>query len=224
MKKISDSAAEVIKHTWEAYWNSHQRKYLTQNFKYGMVLYKADFSATMDLNPQDRMNCAIPAHALQHVMIFSLSSKIVELVNKEGLPYKKRVIKNIGFNFFASGNYTLKTNYYFHSKCLSWAFRYLREEFGYDATRELYGFTDGCGEQFKSKNNALDIARFCDNENVDRFVHTFAITANFKCNIDAFGSDTKTYISRGEKAETIRCESAEKVYVQCRDHMPQPQS
>lgn len=64
MKKISNSAAEVIKHTWEAYWNSHQRKYLTQNFTYGMVLYKADFSATMDLNSQDRMNCAIPAHAL----------------------------------------------------------------------------------------------------------------------------------------------------------------
>ena len=47
------------------------RRFDYNTFTYGMVRYKADFSATLDIHPQDQLNCAIAAHAIQNVMIFS---------------------------------------------------------------------------------------------------------------------------------------------------------
>ena len=222
MQKIETTAPAVILHHWEANWGSHQRRYWKHNFKKGDVLYNADFSATMDLNPQDRLNCAIPAHAIQHVFIFALNPRWVTLTNKDGLPYTKRIITNIGFNIWASGNYTLKTNSYLHDKCLRFCFRYLRKKYGRELTQRLYGNTDGCGEQFKSCKNANYISRFCDEMDCDEYVHNFAVTSTFKVNIDAWGGDTKEYISTGERRENFRCHTCEKVYLQCKNHMPQP--
>ena len=222
MQKIETTAPAVILHHWEANWGSHQRRYWKHNFKKGDVLYNADFSATMDLNPQDRLNCAIPAHAIQHVFIFALNPRWVTFTNKDGLPYTKRIITNIGFNIWASGNYTLKTNSYLHGKCLRFCFGYLRKKYGRELTQRLYGNTDGCGEQFKSCKNANDISRFCDEMDCDEYVHNFAVTSTFKVNIDAWGGDTKEYISTGEKRENFRCHTCEKVYLQCKNHMPQP--
>ena len=66
------------------------------------------------------------------------------------------------------------------------------------------------------------VGRFCDEEGLEEYLHYFAPTASFKTNIDAFGSDTKTYIAKGERRETFRCLNAEDVFKQCRDSMPQP--
>lgn len=72
-----------------------------------MVRNKVDFSATSDINPQDKLNSAICAHAIQNVMIFSLNPEVRVVTNKEGPTYGKRFIKNIGFNFWGQGTVLL---------------------------------------------------------------------------------------------------------------------
>jgi hypothetical protein len=187
-----------------------------------MVRYKADFSATLDINPQDKLNCAISAHAIQNVMIFSLAPEFRNVTSKCGFTYQKRFIRNIGFNFWACGNYSLSNNYYFHFKCLAWAVEYLQERFGKEAVKYMVGYTDGCPDQCKSRLNAIMVGSFCDSFRLEEYIHHFAPTASFKTNVDAFGSDTKTYIADGERKEKFRCPTAEDVYKQCRDHMPPP--
>ena len=111
MKKIADTAGSAMKHIWQSRWGSHMRRFDYNTFTEGMVRYKADFSATMDIHPQDQLNCAIAAHAIQNVMIFSLCPYQKDIINKSGLPCIKRFLKNVGFNFWASANYSL-SNYY----------------------------------------------------------------------------------------------------------------
>lgn len=221
MKKISVTAGSVMKHIWQSRWGSHMRRFDYNTFTEGMVRYKADFSATLDIHPQDQLNCAIAAHAIQNVMIFSLCPFEKDIVNKSGLPCVKRFLKNIGFNFWASANYSLSNNYYFHYKCLVWAIRYLKTRFGDDAVKYLVGYTDGCPDQYKSRRNAVMVGTLCDEEGLEEYLHHFAPTASFKTNVDAFGSDTKTYIATGERRETFRCTNAEEVFMQCRN-MPPP--
>lgn len=222
MQKIADTAGNVIKHIWQSRWGSFMRRYDYNTFTAGMVRYKADFSATMDINPQDKLNCAISAHAIQNVMIFSLNPSFRTLINETNMSSQKRFITNIGFNFWASGNYSLSNNYYFHNKCLIWSIRYLKSRFGEEAVKRMVGYTDGCPDQYKSRRNAVMVGRLCDEEGLEEYLHYFAPTASFKTNIDAFGSDTKTYIAKGERRETFRCLNAEDVFKQCRDSMPQP--
>jgi hypothetical protein len=221
MEKISKTAVAVMKHLWESWWGSHQRRFDYNTFTKGMVRYKADFSATLDINPQDKLNSAICAHAIQNVMIFSLKPEMKMVTNKEGLTHSKRFIRNIGFNFWGAGNYTLSNNYYFHFKCLEWAVKHLRSRFGNEEVKYLVGYTDGCPDQYKSRLNALVVGEFCDKNDLEEYIHVFAPTARFKTNVDAFGSDTKTYIAVGERRETFRCPTAEDVYRQCKE-MPQP--
>jgi hypothetical protein len=146
MEKISKTAVAVMKHLWESWWGSHQRRLDYNTFTRGMVRYKADFSATLDINPQDKLNSAICAHAIQNVM----KPEMRVVTNKEGLTYSKRFIRNIGFNFWGAGNYTLSNNYYFHFKCLEWAVKHLRNRFGNEEVEYLVGYTDGCPDQYKS--------------------------------------------------------------------------
>ena len=222
MLKIASTALPVMKHLWQSWWGSHQRRYDFNTFIPGMVRYKSDFSATLDINPQDKLNCAISAHAIQNVMIFSLLPEYRSVTNRSGLTYTKRFIRNIGFNFWACGNYSLSNNYYFHFKCLAWAVVYLKGRFGDEAVKYMVGYTDGCPDQYKSRLNAIMVGGFCDSFGLEEYLHHFAPTASFKTKIDAFGSDTKTYIADGERKEKFRCPTAEDVYKQCRDHMPQP--
>ena len=65
------------------------------------------------------------------------------------------------------------------------------------------------------------VGTLCDEEGLEEYLHHFAPTASFKTNVDAFGSDTKTYIATGERRETFRCTNAEEVFMQCRN-MPPP--
>jgi hypothetical protein len=65
------------------------------------------------------------------------------------------------------------------------------------------------------------VGEFCDKNDLEEYIHIFAPTASFMTNVDAFGSDTKTYIAVGERRETFRCPTAEDVYRQCK-MMPQP--
>ena len=221
MENIPKTAVPVMKHLWESWWGSHQRRFDYNTFTPGMVRYKADFSATLDINPQDKLNSAISAHAIQNVMIFSLMPEIRTVQNKQGLTFGERFIKNIGFNFWASSNYTLSNNYYFHYKCPQWAIEYLQRRFGKEEIKSLVGYTDGCPDQYKSRRNALIVGEFCDKNDLEEYIHVFAPTASFKTNVDAFGSDTKTYITVGERRETFRCPAAEDVYRQCKE-MLQP--
>jgi hypothetical protein len=84
MEKISKTAVAVMKHLWESWWGSHQKRFYFNTFTKGMVRYKANFSATLDINPQDKLNSAICAHAIQNVMIFSLKPEMKIVTNKEG--------------------------------------------------------------------------------------------------------------------------------------------
>jgi hypothetical protein len=156
------------------------------------------------------------------VAIFSLMPEEKEITNKNGQSVKKRLISSIGFNYWASGNYTLSNNYYFHYKCLRWTIEYLTNRFGTEATKYLVGYTDGCPDQYKSRRNAIMVARLCDELGLEEYLHHFAPTASFKTNVDAFGGDTKSYITKGERRELFRCQTAEDMYLQCRDGMPQP--
>ena len=222
MTKIERDGGAVIKHIWQSHWGSHQRRYDYNTFTSGMVRYKCDFSATLDINPQDKLNSAISAHAIQNVAIYSLMPNTREYKNSAGILIRKRFIHNIGFNYWASGNYTLSNNYYFHYVCLKWTIKYLIAKFGADAVRRLVGYTDGCPDQYKSRRNAIMVARVCDELGLDEYLHYFAPTASFKTNVDAFGGDTKTFIAKGERRENFRCKTAEDVYLECKNNMPQP--
>ena len=72
LKKIADTAGSVMKHLWQSRWGSHMRRCDNNTFTHDMVRYKVDFSSTLDIHPQDQLNCAIAAHAIKNVMIFSL--------------------------------------------------------------------------------------------------------------------------------------------------------
>ena len=204
MQKIAETAHAVMKHLWQSWWGSHQRRYDYNTFTYGMVRYKADFSATLDINPQDKLNCAISAHAIQNVMILSLAPQFRDVTNKCNYTYSKRFIHNIGFNFWACGNYSLSNNYYFHYKCLAWAVKYLQRKFRVEAVKYMVGYTDGCPDQYKSRLNAIMVGGFCDKFGLEKYIHHSAPTASFKTNLDAFGSDSKTYIADGERKEKFR--------------------
>ena len=201
MLKIASTVLPVIKHLWQSWWGSHQRRYDFNTFTPEMVRYKSDFSATLDINPQDKLNCAISAHAIQTVMIFSLLPLYRSVTNRSGLTYTKRFIRNIGINFWACGNYSLSNNYYFHFKCLAWAVIYLNRRFRDEAVQYMVGYIDGCPDQYKSGLNAIMVGGFCDSFGLEEYIHHFAPTASFKTNTDAFGSDTKTYIADGERKE-----------------------
>lgn len=84
MQKIADTAGNVIKHLWQSRWGLHMRRYDYNTFTPGMVRYKADFSATLDIHPQDQLNRAISAHVIQNVMIFSLNPVYRQVTNKLG--------------------------------------------------------------------------------------------------------------------------------------------
>ena len=81
----------------------------------------------------------------------------------------KRFLKNIGFNFWASVNYSLSNNYYFHYKCLVWAIRFLKARFGEDTVKYLVGYTDGCPDQYKSRRNAVMVGTLCDEEGLEEY-------------------------------------------------------
>jgi hypothetical protein len=133
----------------------------------------------------------------------------------------KRFITNIGFNFWASGNYTLSNNFYFHFKCLDWTIGYLIKTYGRDSVRYLVGYTDGCPDQYKSRLWALMIGLICDLHDLEEYLHYYAHTACFKTNIDSFGSDTKTFVKWQELRELCRLLNAEDVYNECKK-MPAP--
>ena len=65
------------------------------------------------------------------------------------------------------------------------------------------------------------VGTLCDEEGLEEYLHHFAPAASFTINVDAFGSDTKTYIATGERRETFRCTNAEEVFMQCHN-MPPP--
>jgi hypothetical protein len=120
------------------------------------------------------------------------------------------------------GKERMSNNYYFHYKCLRWTIEYLIGRFGREAIKYLVGYTDGCPDQYKSRRNAVMVARLCDELGLEEYLHHFAPTASFKTNVDAFGGDTKFYVTKQERRELFRCQTAEDVYLQCRDGMPQP--
>jgi hypothetical protein len=118
LQKVADAAGSIIKHLWQSRWGLHMRRYDFNTFTHGMVRHKADFSVTLDINLQDKLKCAISAHAFQNVMMFSLNPVKRIIVNKAELPCEKRFLTNIGFNFWASGKSSVSNDDYFHNKCL----------------------------------------------------------------------------------------------------------
>ena len=82
MQKISYTAIIVMKHLWQSWWGPHQRRYDSNIFTLGMVRYKADFSATFDIDPQDKLNHSIIAFAIQNVIIFSLVPEFENVTKK----------------------------------------------------------------------------------------------------------------------------------------------
>ena len=69
-----------------------------------MVRYKSDFSATLDINPQDKLNSAISAHAIQKVAIFSLLPEVKEIINKNGQSVKKISSTHVSCDVLLIGN------------------------------------------------------------------------------------------------------------------------
>lgn len=93
MKKISVTAGSVLRHLRQSRWEPHMRRFKQNTFTEGIVGCKADFSATLDIHPQDELSCAIPAHAIQNVMIFSLNPFQKNVINKSEISCIKRFLK-----------------------------------------------------------------------------------------------------------------------------------
>ena len=65
-----------------------------------------------------------------------------------------------------------------------------------------YSLSDGCAEQYKSRHTAYEFVYLCRDLDIDKCVHTFAPTSQFKCVCDSGSNDSKVYVRKNEIAGT----------------------
>ena len=154
-----------------------------------------DFSAVLDHDVQDRLNTAVPCRSNQCVFLATHSPRTVTLEND----VEKRVQENdIRHMWFSNGG-TLDGNYYTHSVCTRHIVKKYKSESSGDL-KKVHFFTDGCGEQYKSRRTAYFVAEIA--KEMDMIVtHNYAPTASFKTMVDGQGNVTKALYRKLERSE-----------------------
>lgn len=149
LQKKKDMTVEFTKHQWDKKWDLHNRRLLLETFPADTLVIQTDFSATTDLNPQDRVNSAIAGHAIQAVFMVFHSPHNVELENG----HQKRIVNNDVFHFWGEETKgRLSNDNYYSTRCLRWLLRHCREKLHLQFNRIMV-FSDGCGGQYKSRKN-----------------------------------------------------------------------
>ena len=154
-----------------------------------------DFSAVLDHDVQDRLNTAVPCRSNQCVFLATHSPRTVTLDNE----VEKRVQENDIWHMWFSSGGMLEGNYYTHSVCTRHIVKKYKSESSGNL-KKLNLFTDGCGEQYKSRRTAYFVAEIA--REMDMIVtHNYAPTASFKIMVDGQGNVTKALYRRLEKSE-----------------------
>ena len=111
----------------------------------------------------------------------------------------KRIQKNDVWHIWFGNGGTLDGNFYTHSiSARHIVKKYMMESS--EKLKKLNFFTDGCGEQYKSRRTAHFIAEFA--KEMDIIVtHNYAPTASFKTMVDGQGNVTKALYRRLERSE-----------------------
>lgn len=124
MTELRGMCTEYTSHQWDKKWDLHCRRLLLETFSNTALVIQTDFSATTDLNPQDRINSAIAGHAIQDVILVSHSPTYELLPNG----YPKRIIENEVFHCWGEETKDKLTNDNFYSTaCIRRVLRILRE-------------------------------------------------------------------------------------------------
>jgi hypothetical protein len=128
-------------------WGEHTRRQSCPK----ILNILSDFSAVLDHDFQDRLNCAIPAHSNQDVFIVSHSPRHIEI--GEGICH--RIQENNVWNIFAATGtgQKLKANYFFPTVAVIHILNYYRFFFLQSSFHAVCMFTDGCASEYKSRRN-----------------------------------------------------------------------
>lgn len=174
MESIEKHLNDALPHFWSRDWDRHHRSLHFQTVDCRSLTILTDFSAVYDNDPNDRLNCAIPDHSLQCVLVVSHSARSVHIGN-----LVQQVLTNDAWSFWASAKGDLQANSFFHATCVRHVIEYYRDQMKLPFER-IYCFTDGCAEQYKSRRNAYFVSTAAKEFNVKLFMHVFAPTSCFK--------------------------------------------
>lgn len=195
MDHLIQCASLAIPHEWNVVWNSHARQICVNKSGRDTLTLMTDFSAVLDHDVQDRLNTAVPCRSNQCVFLATHSPRTVTLDNA----VEKRVQENDIWHMWFSSGGMLDGNYYTHSVCTRHIVKKYKSESSGNL-KKLNLFTDGCGEQYKSRRTAYFVAEMA--REMDMIVtHNYAPTASFKTMVDGQGNVTKALYRRLEKSE-----------------------
>jgi hypothetical protein len=182
----------AIPHEWNIKWNAHARTICVNTSKPDVLTLMTDFSAVLDHDVQDRLNTAIPCRSNQCIFLATHSPRIVELENE----VKKRVQENDVWHFWSAQGGVIEANSHYHSVCT----RHILDEYNSLNLKRVNLFTDGCGEQYKSRRNAYFVGALAEERNMI-ITHNYAPTASFKTMVDGQGNVTKAFYRKLERSE-----------------------
>ena len=231
MNEIVIDLKAAAPHYWDKQWDSFQRNLLLSTFDNHLMdplrisafedatlVIHGDFSSLLDIIKGVTLNHHIAEHAIQNVLIVSHSPRTVHLTGGG----TKRIQSNDSWHYWGkSEEGKLKSNVYFHNKCLEDVVTHYRDILTSQCLhlRRIIFLSDGCAEQYKSRltssliaytvfkppsiigfsritclrKNALYLSKICNKLDVDEFIHTYAPTACFKCCCDSARKDIKYF-------------------------------
>lgn len=192
LEHLIHCATLAIPHEWNIKWNAHARTICVNTSKADVLTLMTDFSAVLDHDVQDRLNTAIPCRSNQCIFLATHSPRIVELQNE----VQKRVQENDVWHFWSAQGGALDTNAHYHSVCT----RHILDEYSFLNLRRVNIFTDGCGEQYKSRRAAYFVGALAEERNMV-VTHNYAPTASFKTMVDGQGNVTKAFYRKLERSE-----------------------
>ena len=217
MDHLIQCASLAIPHEWNVIWNSHARQICVNTSKSDTLNLMTDFSAVLDHDVQDKLNTAIPCRSNQCVFLATHSPRSITLANG----VEKRIQENDIWHMWFSSGETLDGNFYTHSVSTRHIVKkYMTEN--PDTLKKLNFFTDGCGEQYKSRRTAYFIAEIA--KELDMIVtHNYAPTASFKTMVDGQGNVTKALYRRLERSEEegTRCPTTYDLFKMFTSRYPQ---
>lgn len=210
---------KYLPHRWDAAWDLHNRRLLHHSFGDDTIVVSTDFSATMDLDPQHRLNSAISGHAIQGVFIVSHSPRLVPTKNGK----TRRVMENDVWHCWGEETRGKLTNdNYFHAKSLGHIINHYKNVLRLPFLRVVIN-SDGCPTQYKLRKNCFLLWMLACQFSLS-IEQTFAPTATFKTSVDGAGNDAKVLIRQLERWEKVGCRAstAREVFHVLKREMPQP--
>jgi hypothetical protein len=210
---------KLFPHAWNVKNDSFHRKLGMENFGQNKLQIMIDFSANLPLQGQDGVNSQHPAQALQDVAIALFNSRrrvdgSVFHTNHHWSFWGDKLRKKrpqVGSKSSAdteteeSDSYILiDNNAAFQCACIEDMITYYQAHWREDEDLRSHSldyleiYSDGCGDQNKSRTVARWLSDICDRYKFLSILWTYAPTAAFKCNCDACGADSKAFYRRCE--------------------------